>query len=89
MSKAGRRELAEPSPTESTVKKKEILLPSPLTEETITISKAHYDSLVEDADKLLALESGGVDNWNGYDDSLDMGLFEVDGKEKSFREMYY
>jgi hypothetical protein len=33
----------------------------------ITITKAEYDSLVEDANWLRCLESAGVDNWTGYD----------------------
>lgn len=36
-------------------------------EETITITKAEYDSLKEDENLLLALQSAGVDNWSGYD----------------------
>lgn len=35
-------------------------------EETITITKAEYNSLKEDQDLLLALQSAGVDNWEGY-----------------------
>lgn len=35
-------------------------------EETITITKAEYDSLKEDENLLLALQSAGVDNWEGY-----------------------
>lgn len=35
-------------------------------EETITISKMEYESLLEDARWLRALEDAGVDNWDGY-----------------------
>lgn len=50
-----------------------------MAEETITISKKLYDSLVEDSDWRRALESGGVDNWEGYYEALeDAGLLEED-----------
>lgn len=39
-------------------------------EETITISLKEYNSLKEDAFKLLCLENGGVDNWDWYSESL-------------------
>ena len=40
--------------------------------ETVTISKEEYESLLEDSDKLLALEGAGVDNWSGYDEAMEM-----------------
>jgi hypothetical protein len=40
--------------------------------ETVTISKAEYESLLEDSNKLLALEGAGVDNWEGYDEAMEM-----------------
>ena len=40
--------------------------------ETVTISKEEYESLLEDSNKLLALEGAGVDNWEGYDEAMDM-----------------
>lgn len=40
--------------------------------ETITISKAEYDELVNDQKKLYALEGAGVDNWHGYDVAMAM-----------------
>ena len=36
-------------------------------EEMITIPKRIYDKLVDDSDWLAALESAGVDNWEGFD----------------------
>ena len=36
----------------------------------ITISKKHYRELLISQLKLDMLESGGVDNWEGYDYSL-------------------
>ncbi len=36
-------------------------------EETVTISKKEYESLLEDSKKLTALKNAGVDNWEGYD----------------------
>ena len=40
--------------------------------DTVTISKEEYDSLLEASDKLLALEGAGVDNWEGYDEAMEM-----------------
>ena len=37
------------------------------TEETITITKKEYQSLLQDSKWLQALEGAGVDNWSGYD----------------------
>ncbi len=37
------------------------------TEETVTIPKSEYDSLLEDSNWLQCLENAGVDNWDGYD----------------------
>lgn len=36
-------------------------------DETITITKKEYNSLLEDSKWLQALEGAGVDNWQGYD----------------------
>lgn len=38
-----------------------------MNEETVTISKKEYQSLLEDSKWLQALENAGVDNWEGYD----------------------
>ena len=38
--------------------------------DTVTISQREYDQLVRDSYKLAALEAGGVDNWEWYDESL-------------------
>jgi len=38
-----------------------------MTDETVTISKEEYESLLEDRKWLQALEGAGVDNWEGYD----------------------
>ena len=38
-----------------------------MTNETVTISKEEYESLLEDRKWLQALENAGVDNWEGYD----------------------
>lgn len=38
-----------------------------MANETVTISKEEYESLLEDRKWLQALESAGVDNWQGYD----------------------
>jgi hypothetical protein len=40
------------------------------TEEMVTITKAEYESLKEEAEKLSKLEAWGVDNWSGYGEAL-------------------
>lgn len=37
---------------------------------TITISKKEYFKLKLSSEKLSMLQNGGVDNWNGYGESL-------------------
>lgn len=41
-------------------------------EETITISKAVYEDMLEDIAFLRALEAAGVDNWEGFGIAQDM-----------------
>jgi hypothetical protein len=41
-------------------------------EETITISKKEYESLLKDSKKLSALEAAGVNNWDGYDYAIEL-----------------
>ena len=41
-------------------------------EETVTISKKEYESLLKDSKKLSALEAAGVNNWDGYDYAIEM-----------------
>ena len=41
-------------------------------EDKIELTKEEYDILQKRDLKLSALESCGVDNWNGYDDAMDM-----------------
>ena len=43
-----------------------------MTEDTITITLAEYNSLLHDQRKLTCLEGAGVDNWDGYDSAMDM-----------------
>ena len=38
----------------------------------IEITEEHYDELINDACKLLALQNAGVDNWSGYDDAVEV-----------------
>ena len=38
-----------------------------MNEETVTITKEEYESLLQDRKWLEALEGAGVDNWEGYD----------------------
>lgn len=50
-----------------------------MNEETITISKKEYDSLIEDSEFLEALRQAGVDNWEGY--SYAVEISEGDDKD--------
>ena len=49
--------------------------------ETVTISKEEYDSLLEDQHMLQCLQGAGVDNWDGYDLAIEMMNEEVDEDE--------
>lgn len=42
-----------------------------MDEETVTITKREYDSLIKHSNFLHRLEANGVDNWVGYDDCLE------------------
>jgi hypothetical protein len=42
------------------------------TPEMVTITKAEYESLLDDKHRLECLEAHGVDNWQGYDDAMEM-----------------
>ena len=46
-------------------------------DETITITVKEYNSLERDRTILRALEAGGVDNWQWYEDSL-AGIIDDD-----------
>jgi hypothetical protein len=37
----------------------------------VTINKRLLQKLIEDRDKLRALENAGVDNWDGYDFAME------------------
>lgn len=52
-----------------------------MSEPTVTIPKSEYDQLMHDADKLSCLEALGVDNWQGYDDAMEMlsNMHEIGG----------
>lgn len=41
------------------------------SEDTITIPVSEWNRLNADSAILEALEAGGVDNWEGYDDALE------------------
>jgi len=59
-----------------------------VAEPTITITKAKYDELLLAQRKLDALEAGGVDNWEWYDDSLKDAGFYDDEEEESEEDIY-
>ncbi|SHO54374.1 YqaJ viral recombinase family protein [Vibrio quintilis] len=44
----------------------------PRPEETVTIPKAEYDHLIERDALLTALEAAGVDNWDGWNNAIEM-----------------
>ena len=41
-------------------------------EETVTISKKEYESLLKDQKLLQCLQEVGVDNWMGYDCAIEL-----------------
>jgi hypothetical protein len=47
-------------------------------EETVTISKKEYESLLEDQWFLQCLQRAGVDNWNGYDYAVELSQEEAE-----------
>lgn len=46
--------------------------------ETVTIPKSEYARLIKDSDFLDCLLACGVDNWQGYDDAVEM--YEEEGE---------
>lgn len=40
--------------------------------EMITIPKSEYDKLCEDSEWLSCLEAAGVDNWDGFDEAINI-----------------
>ncbi|PAE24040.1 hypothetical protein [Bacillus sp. 7894-2] len=44
----------------------------PADEELVAITKSHYRQLIDDQYKLECLEAAGVDNWQGFDDAMEM-----------------
>ncbi len=40
--------------------------------EEITITKKEYDQLKSDSNMLRALEAAGVDNWEGFDQAVEI-----------------
>lgn len=50
-----------------------------MNEETVTITKKEYESLLDDQKWRIALENGGVDNWEWYGESLQQaGYYDED-----------
>jgi hypothetical protein len=49
-------------------------------EEMVTITKARYDQMVKELDFLEALRQAGVDNWQGYDEAVNI-LHEWQGEQ--------
>ncbi len=40
--------------------------------EMVTITKEKYEQLLRDRELLLCLEACGVDNWQGWDEAMEM-----------------
>lgn len=50
-----------------------------MNEEMVTITKKEYESLLDDQKWRIALENGGVDNWEWYGESLQQaGYYDED-----------
>lgn len=47
---------------------------------TVVVLETEYESLVEQEKLLLALQSAGVDSWEGYDQAVEM--FQEDDDEE-------
>lgn len=47
-------------------------------EDTITIPRERFRALLKSEYKLMLLEGGGVDNWQGWDDSLNPDFGDPD-----------
>lgn len=58
-----------------------------MKEQTVTISKSEYNNLVRDSKMLCALQSGGVDNWEWYGESL-KDFFKEEEKTESYQDIY-
>lgn len=50
-------------------------------QELVTITKEEYDRLIDDSFKLSCLDSGGVDNWEWYHESLKQGGYFSEEEE--------
>lgn len=57
--------------------------------ETITISKDEYYNLKCSEAKLTLLECGGVDNWEGYCDSLNNSYGDMDESLEEIRDRLF
>lgn len=52
-------------------------------EETVTIIKSEYESLLADHRWLICLESAGIDNWSGYDYARQLLKEDYEGTTKT------
>lgn len=43
-----------------------------MSDEMVTLPLESYESLCKDSRKLTALEAAGVDNWEGYDNAMNI-----------------
>jgi len=43
-----------------------------MSKNTVTITEEEYDALLDRDQKLCALEAAGVDNWEGYEEAMNI-----------------
>lgn len=55
--------------------------------DTITITKQEYYELKVADEKLAALESGGVDNWDWYEEALSVQIRE-EIEERLYKQIF-
>lgn len=48
-----------------------------ITKDTIVIKKERYEELIDNEILLSCLQGCGVDNWEGYDDAINMYQEEI------------
>jgi len=51
-----------------------------MSENTVTITEEEYNALLDRDQELCALEAAGVDNWEGYEEAMNI-LKEWNGED--------
>ena len=55
----------------------------------ITISLEEWKTLMEDSDFLECLRSAGVDNWQGFDDAVEMHIENMEKMKNGYENQSY